>query len=79
MPTYGISVVNEEFTSHDEIECADQEAARKHAIAGALAVGAEQVAAGKAYFGAQVIIHLDGKELAQFVVSLGATPIKVGG
>lgn len=79
MPTFKITVLNEEFTSQNELECADQEAARKHGIGAALAMGAEQVAAGKPFFGAQVLIHLDGAALAQFVVSVGATPIKVTG
>ena len=79
MPTYEITVVNEEFSSSNEHECADQQVARKHAIASALAIGAEQVAAGKPFFGAEVTLQEGNKLLGRFVIAIGASPLNADG
>jgi hypothetical protein len=52
---------------------------RKQAIASALSIGADQVAGGKPYFGALVSLREGNKDLIQFVVSLGASPLKSDG
>ncbi len=73
---YKITVINEEFSSSTEFECRDDLAARKHAIDSALAIGAEQIAAGKPYFGAHITISEGDTNLLQLVVSAGASPLK---
>ena len=75
MPTYNISIENEEFSSTQEYKCADEISARKHAIAAVLAIAAEQVPAGKPFFGTLVTIAGDGEEL-RLVVTVGASPLK---
>jgi hypothetical protein len=76
VPLFHITVVNDEFVSTNERECADVVAAREHAIGSTLDIASEQVKAGKAFFGAEVILREDGKEIARFVVSAGASMLK---
>lgn len=75
MPTYQISVVNDEFAVETEEVHADASSAVEQAIKGALAVGAEQVVAGKLFFGAEVVVT-DGNSRQRFVVAVGASPLK---
>ena len=75
MPTYLISVVNEEFAVENEEEHPDADAAVEQAIKGALAVGPEAIIAGKAFFGAEVVVS-DGNRGQRFIVAVGATPIQ---
>lgn len=77
MPLFTISIVNEKFSSSTESECPDAEAARRHAIAAAIAIGSEEVAAGKPFFGALITVEQDVEVLCRFVVSLGASPLNV--
>jgi hypothetical protein len=79
MATHAITIANEEFSTSDEFEAADPEKARKQAIGSALAIGSDQVAGGKPYFRALVTLREGNKELIQFVVSLGASPLKESG
>ena len=74
MPTYLISVVNDEFAVHDEEEHPDADAAVEQALKGALAVGSEAVLAGKMFFGAEVVVS-DGNKHQRFMVAIGATPL----
>jgi len=76
MPTYQISVVNEHFTSDDEVDCPDQEAALKQALKGALDIAGEHVASGQPYFGAEVVLSENGKKVLRMVISVGASPLK---
>jgi hypothetical protein len=75
MPMYRISVVNEEFraTAEHELSCAAN--AREEGVRAALAMGADEVCNGKAFFGAAVIIEEDGHSDRRFVVSVGASPL----
>ena len=75
MPSYQIAVVNEEFTVESVEEHSDREAAAEQAIKGALAVGSEQVLAGKQFFGAEVTVS-DGNSRQRFVVAVGVSPLK---
>jgi hypothetical protein len=77
VPSYKIIIENEEFTSSDDYECADDLAARKHAIGAVMAIASDQVAGGKAFFGAHVRIA-DGDDEMRFVVSAGASALKNG-
>jgi hypothetical protein len=73
--TFKVTIVNEEFTSSNELECADQLSARKQAISGAFAIAAEQVAAGKPFFGAEVSLEEGNRKIARFVFAAGASPL----
>lgn len=75
MPTYMISVLNDEFCVENEEEHADASLAIHEAIKGALAVGAEQILSGKNFFGAEVSVS-DGNSRERFVVALGANRLK---
>lgn len=75
MPTYLMTVVNEDFRAENEQDLPDAAEAAKQAIKGALAMGAEQVLAGKLFFGAEVIVS-DGNNHQRFVVAVGASPIQ---
>ena len=57
------------------MSCTDDVAARKHAIAAVLAIGSEQVSAGKPFFAALVRIE-HGDEQVRFIVSAGACTLK---
>ena len=75
VPTYKISIENEEFSSTQDYKCADDIAARRHAVGAVLAIAAEQVPAGKPFFGALVSIE-GGSEEIRLIVSVGASPLK---
>jgi len=75
VPTFLMTVVNEDFLAENEEELSDAAAAAEQAIKGALAMGAEQVLAGKRFFGAEVVVS-DGNSRERFLVAVGASPIK---
>ena len=77
MPKFRICVVNDEFESFDESECADVDAAREDAIRGATAMGAEQVTSGKPLFVAEVSVHQQATLVTRMIVSVSASPLKV--
>ncbi len=77
MAIFRISVVNEHFRSSNDRECASEEAARRLAIASALAIAAEEVTAGKDFFGAEVTIESGETKLVRFVVSAGASALQI--
>lgn len=76
VPTFTIAIVNDEFNSCEEQECKDIMAARERAVGATLTIAAEQVKAGKPYFGAVVTVSQEGEEIASFVVSAGATKLQ---
>ena len=75
VPTFLMTVVNENFLAEDEGELPDAAAAVKQAVKGALAMGVEQVLAGERFFGAEVVVS-DGNIRERFLIAVGATPIK---
>ena len=75
MPTFRIHVRNAHFTATDEHEFDDFSAAKLEAAKGALYIGADEVAGGKSFFGAEITIESDGRPPERFVVSVGMTPI----
>jgi hypothetical protein len=75
MPLFRITVVNETFTACDEHELATTSEARTEALRGALAIGSDEVANGKEFFGAEVKLERGDEVVARFVVSVGASPI----
>ena len=75
MPTYRISVVNDEFALENEEEHPDADAAVEQAIKGALAVGSETILTGKLFLGEKVVV-IDGNYRQHFIVAVGATRLK---
>jgi hypothetical protein len=78
VPTFRISVLNETFSACDEHELITAAHARNEAIKGALAIGSDEVAKGKQFFGAEVKIEQGEELIGRFVVSVGASPIENG-
>lgn len=77
MPTFQIKIVNEDFSATEERELADVDAARREALKGAIAIGAEALYDGKEkLFGAEVSIAEAGQPRVRFVVTVGASPLK---
>ena len=75
MPVYRINVVNEDFTASNEHEVSSADAAQLEGLKAALAMGADDVFRGKAFFGAEVSVEEDGETVRRLVVSVGASPI----
>ncbi len=79
MPTFSIRIVNEDFSASEERELPDQDSARREALKGAIAIGAEALYEGKEkLFGAEVSIAEGGQPRLRFVVTVGASPLKNG-
>lgn len=76
MPTYHITIVNEHFSQEGEQEAPDAIEVWKRAIAGAIAIGADQVSHGSPFFGAEVAIEEGNKLIGRYVVSVGAAPLR---
>ena len=75
MPTYRVVIVNEHFSQDGEQEARDVVEAWQKAIAGAIAIGADQVSHGNPFFGAEVTVQEGNKRIGRYVVSVGATPL----
>jgi hypothetical protein len=75
VPTFHISVINDEFCSTNQHECADAESARKMALRGALDIGVEQVVGGKDYFGAEITVEHGNQRVSRFVISIGTSSL----
>jgi hypothetical protein len=76
MPTYRVTVVNEHFSETGDQESPDVVKAWQSAIAGAIAIGQEQVSHGNPFFGAEVRLEEGNRLIGRYVVSVGATPLK---
>ena len=76
MPTYRITVVNQTFRASNQHECPSTDAARKHGIRAALAIGSDEVMNGKPFFGAEVQVEQDDEMLGRFIVSIGSSPLQ---
>jgi hypothetical protein len=75
MPTFHISVINDEFCSTNQYDCADAETARQTALRGGLDIGVEQVMGGKEFFGAEITVEHGSKRVAQFVIAIGSSSL----
>jgi hypothetical protein len=76
MAIFRITVINQTFQACTDHELDSVEAARKQGIRGALAIGADEVANGKPFFGAEVKLE-DGEEVVgRFLVSIGSSPLQ---
>jgi hypothetical protein len=76
MPTYRISIVNEDFSASDERDLPDIEAARREALRGAVAMGGDHLIEGEKLFGAEVSVSEGGNTRQRFVVTVSASPLK---
>ncbi len=76
MPSYRIRVINHSFSACDDHEMPSPEAAGEQGIRAALAIGVEEVAGGKPFFGAEVRIEDGQGTVARYVVSIGASPLQ---
>jgi hypothetical protein len=77
MPTYQITVHNEDFTASEEQDCAGPDQALKEAIKSAIAIATDHVANGKPFFGAEVMLEEGDKKIARYVVGIGASRLKM--
>ena len=77
VPTFKISIINEHFASANEHHCPDMEAAQRHALKGALDIAEEQVLKGDAFFGAEITVSENGKNLSRMIVAVGMSPLKM--
>jgi len=68
-------VINESFRACDSHELLSADEASKQGIKAALAIGSDEVANGKEFFGAEVLVERDGQTVGRFVVSIGASPL----
>lgn len=75
MPTFQISVTNDDFRSTNQHDCADAEAARKMALRGVLDIGVEQVIGGKEFFAAEISIEHERQSVGRFMISIGSSPL----
>ena len=78
MPSFNVTVLNEHFVSKEKLQAADEPSALEAAIKSALDIAAEQVSAGKPFFGAEVTLARGEERLSRMVVSVGAAPLKTG-
>ena len=78
MPTFRISIVNEDFSATEERDLPDADAARREALKGAVAIGADHLVDGGKLFGAEVSITEEDLPGKRFVVTVGASPLKGG-
>ena len=76
MPTYRIRVINCDFKAEEQTDCADIEAAKKHALKGALEIANEQVLNGESFFGAEVRIDEGDETPARFILTVGSSPLQ---
>lgn len=75
MPTFRICVVNDDFCSIDDHDCADADAAATAALQGGLDIGVGQVMDGKAFFGAEVKINHGEERVRHFTIAIGVSPL----
>jgi hypothetical protein len=78
METFRVAVIDEHFISEDDFQAADEQAALAKALRSALDIAAEQVSAGKPFFGAEVTLSRGEAVLSRMVVSVGVSPLKNG-
>lgn len=75
MPSYRICVINRNFSSSEEIDASNSDAARVQALRGALQIGVDEICEGKMFFAAQ--ISIEGKNKPErLVIAIGASPLQ---
>jgi hypothetical protein len=76
VPTFRICIVNSDFRDCEDAHLQNVEAARKQALKGALQIGADEIAGGSTFFGAEVSVESDGEVLERMMVAIGASTLK---
>ena len=76
MPTFSITVVNQDFESSNRQDLPTIEAASSEAIKGALEIGMAEVVAQKPFFAAEVKLATGGEQVARFIVSIGVSRLR---
>lgn len=76
MPTFRVTVINADFRACEDYDLPSVEAARKQGIKAALAMGMDEVQAGKPFFGAEVRVEDGAETVSRAVVSVGASPLQ---
>lgn len=76
MPSFHISVINQNFESRNEHDLPTLDLARAEGIKGALQIGVAEVGVDKPFFAAEVRIDCDGEHLGRYVVSVGVSPLR---
>ena len=76
MPTFRISIVNEDFSASEERELPDAQTARREALKGAIAIGGDHLVQGEKLFAAEVSVSEAEATNQRFVVTVSASPLK---
>ena len=76
MPTFRITVTNGDFRACEDYDLPSIEDARRQGIKAALAMGTDEVHAGKPFFGAEVRVEDGGGTVSRSVVSIGASSLQ---
>jgi hypothetical protein len=77
MPSFHITILNKDFCSTNQHECADVGAAQHAAIKGALEIGIDQLTEDKPFFGAEITVEDESRRVGHYVVALGISPLKI--
>lgn len=77
MPSFHITVLNEDFCSTNRHECVDIDSALRMAIKGALEIGVDHLAQDKPFFGAEITVKDGSRRVGHYVVALGVSPLKI--
>ena len=75
MPTFRVTVIDANFSACEDYDLPSIEEARRQGIKAALAMGADEVHAGKPFFGAEVRVEDAGQTVSRSVVSIGASQL----
>ncbi|HEY8591754.1 MAG TPA: hypothetical protein VIL42_02685 [Sphingomicrobium sp.] len=75
MPTYSITIINDEFETSTNAEAADDALAIRDALQGALQIGVEQVVGGASLFAAELTVAIEERR-RRFVVNVSASALK---
>lgn len=76
MPTFHITVYNEDFSASEDYDCASNVDALKQGIKSAIDIASDEVSSGKPFFGAEVMLEEGNTQLIRYVVAVGASLLK---
>jgi hypothetical protein len=69
-------VIDQTGTASNDEDLASLEDAREHGVKAAIAIGSDEVARGKAFFGAEVLVENGEETLSRFIVAIGTLPLR---
>jgi hypothetical protein len=76
VPIFRISVVNHTLTAQNEQDVPSLDEARKQGIKAAIAIGSDEIANGKAFFGAEVLVQDGEGTTERLIVAIGTSPLR---